>query len=48
MSGGDQSEAGVSDPAGTGQEVSERAERAGNTPEDRVPAAGAGEPSNTV
>ena len=48
LSGGGQSEAGVSDPGGAGQEVSHRAETAGRTPEDSVSAAGAGEPTDTV
>lgn len=43
VSGGGQSEAGVSDPGGAGQEVSWRAERAGRTPEHSVPAAGPGQ-----
>lgn len=47
MSGGGQSEAGASDPGGAGQEVSQRAERAGRTPEDSVPAAGPGLCTNT-
>lgn len=48
MSGSSQPEAGASDPGGTVQKVSQRAERAGRTPEDSVSAAGPGVQKNTT
>lgn len=46
--GSGQSDAGDSDPAGVRQEVSQRAETPGHTPEDSVSAADAGQLTNTV